>query len=97
MHKNRYFSEAKKRIRDYRPGNTHCTWQQAIYDCAIERSLLELRLMQDGNERIPVITYVLMHGHSIEAASQRFHYSYSTVVRWTSDFVARVLKYSGNT
>lgn len=97
MHKNKYFNEAKKRIRDYRPHSTNVTWQQGFYNCAIEMSLKELSRIDGGEDRIAVIKHVLMRGHSIESASQKFHYSYSTIVRWTSDFIARVLYHSGNT
>lgn len=94
-YKNKYFTETKKRIRDYRTNNQNSTKIQKLYDEAVDNALSDIRRMTNGDEREKIIQYVLMRGHSIESASQQYHYSYSTVIHWTSDFVTAVMKYVG--
>lgn len=91
-----YYGEVKKRIRGYTKDRPIVTIMQGIYDTAIARALEETARMQDGAERVKVVEYVLIKGGSYIEASLRYHYSESTVARWTSQFVNRVALYSGN-
>lgn len=88
----KFYSEAKNRIRDYEKSRKNPSYIQRIYDTYIEAAIYETMEEENGAEKMEIVKFVLFRGGSYEAAAVKFNYSRSSVIRFTAAFIKKVLR-----
>lgn len=76
--------------------NEHDTLQDAIFKAAINRALVDIGQLPDGDLRLKIVQMVYFDKtHTIDGAAEKVYTSTRTVQRWLSNFICTVGKYAG--